>query len=101
VLLGSADLMPRNLDKRVEILFPVPDAAIRNIIINRMLRIHLKDTHKAYLLLPNGSYQKITPEDKQKPFSSQQWFIEHRGCWHADDGQHPCQEYAHLTDPET
>ncbi len=101
VLLGSADLMPRNLDKRVEILFPVLDTTIRNIIINRILHIHLKDTHKAYLLLPDGSYQKITPTDKQKPFSSQQWFIEHRGCWHADDGQHPCQEYTRLTDPGT
>ena len=90
VLLGSADLMPRNLDKRVEILFPVPDAPIRAVIIQQILNIHLKDTHKAYVLSPDGSYERIVPADGQKPFSSQQWFLDHRGCWHDEVRQDLC-----------
>ncbi|NIA20004.1 MAG: polyphosphate kinase 1 [Xanthomonadaceae bacterium] len=85
VLLGSADLMPRNLDKRVETLFPVLDDAIRSVLINQILKIHLQDTHKAYRLCSDGNYEMIAPTDDQEPFSSQQWFIDHRGCWHEED----------------
>ena len=87
VLLGSADLMPRNLDKRVETLFSVQDDAIRTVLVRQILKTHLQDTHKAYRLCADGSYERITPEDSQDPFSSQQWFIDHRGCWHEKDDE--------------
>src|SRR6476659_1265850 len=44
VLVGSADLMPRNLDRRVEVLFPVESNSLRHTLLDRILRVHLRDT---------------------------------------------------------
>ncbi len=57
VYMGSADWMPRNLDKRVEITFPVEDEDLKNEIIE-ILSIQLADTLKAHFLMPDGSYAK-------------------------------------------
>ncbi|MCP1715381.1 polyphosphate kinase [Methanocalculus alkaliphilus] len=80
VLIGSADLMPRNLDRRVEILYPVRDATIRQRLIEKILWIHLKDTLKMRLMNENGRYQRqeLGPE----PLDSQGWMITNRGAWH-------------------
>jgi polyphosphate kinase len=55
ILLGSADLMPRNLDGRVEVLFPVKDARLREMIKQDILNVHLWDTEQARGLLPDGT----------------------------------------------
>ena len=55
VFMGSADWMPRNLDKRVEITFPVEDAALKKAVIG-ILRLQLADTLKAHILMPNGRH---------------------------------------------
>ncbi|MCM1287214.1 MAG: RNA degradosome polyphosphate kinase [Clostridium sp.] len=57
VYMGSADWMPRNLDKRVEITFPVEDEDLKREIIE-ILSIQLADTLKAHFLMPDGSYAK-------------------------------------------
>ncbi|WP_394524853.1 RNA degradosome polyphosphate kinase [Lacrimispora sp. JR3] len=57
VYLGSADWMPRNLDRRVEIMFPVEEEALKERIIN-ILKIQLEDNVKAHILLPDGTYEK-------------------------------------------
>lgn len=57
VYMGSADWMPRNLDKRVEITFPVEDEDLKKEIIE-ILSIQLADTLKAHFLTPDGSYAK-------------------------------------------
>ena len=57
VLLGSADLMPRNLDGRVETLFPIEDEEIRRAVGDDILFVHLGDTHCARRLLSDGSYE--------------------------------------------
>ncbi len=59
VFMGSADWMPRNLDKRVEILFPVEDEELKKEVIH-ILDIQLKDNTKARIMQPDGSY--IIPE---------------------------------------
>ncbi len=82
VLLGSSDMMPRNLSRRVEILFPVPSGDIKTTIINNMLKIHLKDNVKAWRMLPDGLYQKIKPAQGEEKINSQQWLIDNRGRWH-------------------
>lgn len=84
VLLGSADLMPRNLDRRVEQLFPAEPEALRDAVLNQILDVHLRDTKKSHRLLPDGTYERILPEPGDKPFDSQQWMIDHRGAWHFD-----------------
>ena len=53
VYMGSADWMPRNLDKRVEIAFPVEDEKLKQEVI-RILQLQLDDTLKAHILQPNG-----------------------------------------------
>ena len=82
VLLGSSDMMPRNLEKRVEVLFSVPDPSIRSQVL-RILEIHLKDNVKARLLLPHGTYKRVKPEPGEEIIDSQMWLIENQGAWHA------------------
>jgi polyphosphate kinase len=85
IFLGSADLMPRNLDRRVEILFPVEDPHLRQALRRDILGVHLKDTVKARRLLPNGSYEHARPQDDQTPLNSQEWLIAHRGTWNGEE----------------
>ena len=61
--MSSADWMPRNLDKRVEILFPVEDAALQERV-RHILQIQLDDNVKAHILQPDGSYEKIDKRGK-------------------------------------
>lgn len=74
---GSADLMPRNIDRRVEALFPVEDTAMRQEILANILEVQLRDTAKGHLLQPDGSYVPVASllgEDEER-FDSQHWFL--------------------------
>jgi polyphosphate kinase len=64
VYCGSADWMPRNLERRVEILFPVEDAKLKEQLIH-ILDVQLADTMKAQILLPDGSYEKVDRRGKE------------------------------------
>ena len=57
VYMGSADWMPRNLDRRVEIVFPVEDEEIKKEAIH-ILELEFKDNVKAHILQPDGTYTK-------------------------------------------
>ncbi|MDY3250721.1 MAG: polyphosphate kinase 1, partial [Candidatus Choladocola sp.] len=61
--MASADWMPRNLDKRVEILFPVEDPEIQERV-RHILQVQLDDNMKAHVLQPDGSYEKIDRRGK-------------------------------------
>ncbi len=61
VYMGSADWMPRNLDRRVEIMFPVEDEGLKEQVIH-ILQVELEDNVKAHILQPDGTYEK---EDKR------------------------------------
>ncbi len=84
LLLGSADLMPRNLDRRVEILFPVEDAELRGRIRDHILFKHLEDNVQARRLLSSGEYERLEPEPGEPALNSQLWMIEHRGIWNGE-----------------
>ena len=76
IYLGSADLMPRNLDRRVETIFPIEDKNIKDHIKTILLDYALKDNCKARFLLPTGKYiynQKVSPEEK---VNLQEWLME-------------------------
>ena len=77
VYLGSADLMPRNLDRRVEVVFPVDDPLLRAQVRDGILGIQLRDTVKARELHPDGSYARVRPAPGEEPFDSQAWFLTH------------------------
>ncbi len=72
--MGSADWMPRNLDKRVEILFPVEDPGVREEV-RHILEIQLEDNVKAHILQPDGSYEKIDKRGKTL-LNAQEYFCE-------------------------
>lgn len=61
--MASADWMPRNLDKRVEILFPVEDPKLQEEV-RHILQIQLDDTMKAHVMQPDGNYEKIDRRGK-------------------------------------
>ncbi len=82
VYLGSADLMPRNLDKRVEVLFPVQNPDIRNAILTKILPVQLTDNCKLRVLQSDGTYQRIIPPAGVSPLNAQAWFLKHSGCWY-------------------
>ncbi|MCW4005770.1 MAG: polyphosphate kinase 1 [Candidatus Bathyarchaeota archaeon] len=82
VLIGSSDLMFRNLNERVEVLLSVPDPKVRQAILDNMLKIHLKDNIKARRLMPDGTYQRVEQKRGDALINSQGWLIENRGIWH-------------------
>jgi polyphosphate kinase len=81
IFLGSADLMPRNLERRVEILFPVGDPGLASAIRDTILEVHMKDTAKARVLMPDGTYGRMRPTAGGTPLDAQQEMIGRRGSW--------------------
>jgi polyphosphate kinase len=75
VLLGSADLMPRNLNRRVEILFPVQDQGILRRIRDEILPIYLSDNLKTRVLHADGSWEHVWPGDDEQPLNAQEYFV--------------------------
>jgi polyphosphate kinase len=79
IYLGSADLMPRNLDRRVETLFPVKDARIRAYIRNTILEAELHNNQRARELRSDGTYIRRQPAGDELAICNQQWFLAHPG----------------------
>lgn len=77
IFLGSADMMQRNLNSRVETLFPIEDPLLREVIRTQVLDCFLADTVNATRLLPDGQYVRVRPEPGEPLFDSQAWFISH------------------------
>jgi polyphosphate kinase len=76
IYLGSADLMPRNINRRVEVLFPVRDRAMIRYLRDEMLSTYLKDNVQARRMLPDGTYERLKPHAKESPIDSQAWLLE-------------------------
>jgi polyphosphate kinase len=75
VLLGSADLMPRNLDRRVEVLFPVEDPRWREAVITDVLGVGLRDNVQSRRMRPDGTYERRTPRERETVINSQEWLM--------------------------
>ena len=70
--IGSADIMERNLDRRVEVLTPILEAQLRQVLMEKVLQSQLKDNQLSFELLSDGNYQRIRPEDLgEVPYNSQ------------------------------
>ncbi len=76
IYLGSADIMPRNLDHRVEVVFPLEKPAHVHYMKTQVLDVYLKDTLRARLMKPDGTYIRARPNDK--PLDVQEWLMGHR-----------------------
>jgi len=75
--MGSADIMQRNLDGRVETLFPIENEQIRNEVLKTLIKSALKDNRKARMLLPDMTYNMIAPLNGVKRVNSQEWLMKH------------------------
>ncbi len=76
VCIGSADLMDRNLSRRVEVIFPVEQADLKARLIEEILTTSINDTVKARELLEDGSYQRVQPAKDADALRSQQRFLD-------------------------
>jgi polyphosphate kinase len=76
IFLGSADLMPRNLNQRVEILFPVEDKVLVRQIRKNILELYLSDNVKARNMKSDGTYTHLKPHSARNAKNAQQIFIE-------------------------
>jgi polyphosphate kinase len=76
VYIGSADWMDRNLSRRVEVVFPIEQADLKQRLINELLATCLADNVKARELLADGSFRRITSDNGQPPVRSQERFLE-------------------------
>ena len=74
VFISSADWMPRNLDRRIELLVPVEDQAAKSRLI-AILKTYFDDNVKARVLQPDGSYKRLKP-GRKKPRRSQEVLYE-------------------------
>jgi polyphosphate kinase len=75
VYLSSADWMPRNFVRRVEVMFPIDDETLRRRILSEILDTQLADNVKARRLLPDGTYQRVTPDKGAALVRSQEHFV--------------------------
>ena len=85
VLIGSSDMMFRNLNERIEVLLSVPDPYLRQAILENMLKISLRDNVKARRLLPDGTYERVVVKQGEEVMNSQVWLIKNRGIWNERD----------------
>lgn len=76
VYLGSADWMPRNFYRRIEVAFPVEDPKLREEIVKNILPAFLSDVVKARELQADGSYVRLRPQPGEKPKQAQLYFRE-------------------------
>ncbi|CAG0977853.1 partial polyphosphate kinase, partial [Anaerolineae bacterium] len=78
IYLGSADLMQRNLNRRVEVVFPVESIHLRRRIMEEVIGIEMLDNVKSRRLLSDGSYERIEPMEGQEIIDAQRYFMEQR-----------------------
>jgi polyphosphate kinase len=71
VFLGSADLMPRNLSRRVEVVFPVENPKLIRRLRDEILETYMADNVKARQEQSDGSYIRVQPSEKHPPVDSQ------------------------------